>query len=650
MRFDSCFVFESERASPLPSPEHHFDQLLHWLQLESQAEAERIAAKRLMRQSKDAELTGETLLDLVIEDSDPGTGGRVLVTFSRRNRTQVLPWNRLKVGSPVLLARYLDDDGESYSGVVSKRQRESLQVSLREIPAGESFRIDLAADEISRKRCVGAIQMVREARGRLGELRGILLGERDPEFAELKSIDLSQTDLNPSQQQAVQFGLSAKDVAVVHGPPGTGKTTTIVELIVQAMLRGDRVLACAPSNTAVDNLVLKLQDRGQRPVRLGHPARVDPSLQNRTLDALATLDPNMRVAKEMLREADALFRRADRYTRARPAKDQKRELRIQAKQLRRDARVMERQATEHVLDQAQLVCATTTIDDSLLGERYYDLLVIDEACQSTEPPCWIPIGRSEKVILAGDHCQLPATVISKQAAREGFGRSLMERLVELYGDSVSRMLNVQYRMNDKIMQFSSAHFYDAKLTSHATVGHRTIKDTYKDWDLPDEEQPLSFIDTAGAGWDEETEPDGESKRNPEEARFVLQRVKAFHDAGVPLHDIAVIVPYAAQVRLVRELAAAIFGGEHRLEIDTVDGFQGREKEVVFISLVRSNEKGEIGFLADTRRMNVAMTRAKVKLIIVGDSSTVGKNDFFEALIDFFDSQQAYSSIWQYKTE
>lgn len=618
--------------------------------MEAEAEADRLAERRRLRNSKHAESTGETLLDLVISDSDPGLGGRYLVTFIKRNRELNLPWNRLKVGTPVLISKFKDDSGESWSGVVSRSKRGSLQVSVNEIPDEDTFRIDLAADEITRKRSSDAIKLARNSKGRLGKLRDVLLGDEQPVFpASDKNDSLASniTDLNESQIEAVRNALCTHDVAIIHGPPGTGKTTTVVELIVRAIERGDKVLACAPSNTAVDNLVMKLNQRGAQPVRMGHPARVAEKLQSRTLDSLAANDPNMRIAKEMLREAADLFRKMDRYTRAKPAAGSRREMRNDAKRLRSDARLMQKQAVAHVLDRANIVCATLTLDDSLLGDRWFDLLVIDEACQSTEPPCWIPVCRSDKIVLAGDHCQLPPTVISQDAAKQGFARSMMERLMQQHDPSISRMLNIQYRMNQSIMQFSSQQFYDDKLISDDSVTNHLLSDKYSNPKLSEFSEPVVFVDTAGANWNEELEPGGDSRRNPLEAKFIIEQAKLLIDASVPPGDIAVITPYAAQVRWLREIANQVFGHQNHLEIDTVDGFQGREKEVVFISMVRSNDKGEIGFLGDARRMNVAMTRARRRLMMVGDTATIGNHEFYQRLLEHFDASNAYRSIWQF---
>lgn len=624
---------------PLIATEDHFDRLSRWLDLESEAETQRLAERRKGGDRTGAEKSGETLLDLVITDHEPGLGGRTLITFVKRNRTLRLPWNRLRVGSPVVLTSD-NGNGDSSHGVVSGRRPDSIEISVDRWPEGDVFRVDLSPDEITRKRQLSALRAAREARGRTGKLRELLLGKADPDFHEEIDCEFAAT-LNDSQQQAVKLGLTAKDLAIIHGPPGTGKTTTVVELICQAIARGDKVLACAPSNTAVDNLLDRLVANRQKVVRIGHPARIDERLRDFSLDVQVTDHEVMSIVREMFREAENLFRSAGRHTRARPAAGAKQEMRREAKRLKSDARLLEQQAVESVLDRADVICATTTFNEDLLGDRRFQLAVIDEACQSTEPGCWIPVLRADRVVLAGDHRQLPPTVLSPKAAREGLETSLLERLVDHFGDTVTRRLDVQYRMHTDIMQFSSEHFYEGSLEAHDSVATHLLHD------LPAIDSGLlvddavTFIDTAGAGWDEEIEPDGLSKRNPEEGALVLRKVRQLQAAGLSCRDIAVIAPYAAQVRWLRDQ-----WDTDDLEIDTVDGFQGREKEAVVISCVRSNSDGEIGFLGDTRRMNVALTRARRKLIVVGDSATLGGHDFYAALLLYFESIGAYHTVWE----
>lgn len=614
----------------------HFSRLLKWLDWESEAEKQQLDARRLGSKAE-AEKTGDCLLDLVIIHHEPGVGGDILLTLVKRNRTLSLPWNRLRVGSPVVLS---SEEADPERGVVTKQRRDSIEVAVSEWPEGERFRLDLSADEVTRKRQIAALAAAEKARGRTGQLRDVLLGERDPKFSPPRDYEFSQS-LNPSQEEAIRFALSAEDLAVIHGPPGTGKTTTVVELIFQAVKRGQKVLASAPSNTAVDNLLERLAARGLRVVRLGHPARTEERLREYGLDAQVAGHDLMRFVKEMLREAEDLFRKAGRFTRAKPAPGAKPEMRREARRLKAEARRLEQQAVDSVLDRADIVCATLAFNEELLGERRFDLAVIDEACQSTEPGCWIPALWADRLVLAGDHCQLPPTVLSLAAAREGLAQSLLERVVAHYGEDITRRLKVQYRMHTDIAEFSSARFYHGSLQAHESVASHRLCDLPHVSPSPLTADPVTFIDTAGADWTEETDPDGQSKRNPREGAFVLRKVRELLSAGLTPDELAIITPYAAQVRWLRDES-----GLEELEIDTVDGFQGREKEAILISCVRSNPEGEIGFLADTRRMNVALTRARRTLIVVGDSATLGGHEFYESLLAYFESIGAYRSIWE----
>lgn len=295
-----------------------------------------------------------------------------------------------------------------------------------------------------------------------------------------------------------------------------------------------------------------------------------------------------------------------------------------------------------MLDDARVICATLTgLDDWVLGRRRFDLAVLDEACQSTEPASWVPLLRCDKVVLAGDPCQLPPTILSPEAANKGLSISLMERVMSTLGPDVSRLLTVQYRMHAAIMGFSSAEFYRNELVAADSVVSHRLCDLPGVTADPLTETPVTFVDTAGAGYDEQEEEDTDSRLNPQEAGLAARYVRRLLDAGVRTEDIAVITPYAGQVRRLRELLPV-----PGLEIDSVDGFQGREKEAVVISLVRSNPAGEIGFLADVRRTNVALTRARRKLVVVGDSATLAGHPFYARMLEHFERAEAYRSVWE----
>ncbi|MBT5708250.1 MAG: AAA family ATPase, partial [Verrucomicrobia bacterium] len=470
--------------------------------------------------------------------------------------------------------------------------------------------------------------------------RDVCLGLKSPSFDEIPKLEFEDPSLNESQRAAVAFASAARDVAIIHGPPGTGKTRTLVELIRQAVLKGRKAIVCAPSNLGVDNLFERLLDRGTNAVRIGHVARVLPRLRDKCLSALVPKHRDVRRIKKLRLEAAELFRKSDKSTRGLDGQARQ-ALREEARELLADAREMESGIAQEIVDAAEVVCVTNTgINSDLLGARRFDLAIIDEACQCSEPSCWIPLLRANRIVLAGDHCQLPPTVISQEAAKEGFSVSMQERLVELYGTSVCKPLLVQYRMHEEIMRFSAAQFYDGKLEADASVaGHRLC-------DLPgvsDDElttNAVRFIDTSGSSFEEEREAAGSSLSNPEEAALAIKKAMDLIALGVLPEDIAVITPYTAQVRALRERME-----NDAVEIGSIDGFQGREKEAVIISLVRSNPDHEIGFLRDTRRMNVALTRARRKLIVIGDSATISEHPFYSGLLNHFDAIEAYYGVW-----
>lgn len=623
----------------------HFQQLIHLLELESEAEKQE-TLREMQRRSPAAEAAGGALTNLVVRDEAAGLGGRILLTLGKRNQTLNLPWTRLGPGAPVILSEE-GATSQGWRGIVSRVQKDSIQVAFSQWPEPESerstFRLDRSSDEVSRQRQRQGLEKADAASGsRLSELRDVLLGRRSPAFRAADSPQPFSRSLNESQLEAVRFALSAQDVAILHGPPGTGKTTTVVELIRQITRRGERVLAVAPSNIAVDNLFERLLAAGEKVVRLGHPARVLPELREHTLDLLVENDPEVKMARKLAREAFSLREQASKFTRARPERGARQAMRMEAKEMLADARKIEDMVIARLLDGAHILCATVTgLDRSLVGDRHFDWCIMDEANQTTEAAAWGPLQYADRLVLAGDHKQLPPTVLSAQAAAQGFGVSLPERLMAQLGPGISRRLIVQYRMHHRIMRFPSDEFYEASLIAHAGVETHLLQD------LPGVSAneltgtPVTFIDTAGASYDEETEPEGDSRLNPLEAGQIVRKLETLLGAGVAAGQVAVIAPYSAQVRLLREKISY-----NDVEVDSVDGFQGREKEVVLVSLVRSNPEREIGFLADIRRMNVALTRARRKLIVVGDSATIVAHPFYQRMVAYFEAIGAYRSVWE----
>ena len=631
--------------------DEYFERWSRFLKLESDAERERLASRRETRKARgmsdrSIEAQGDTLMHMVICDHRTGLGGRTIATLVKRQPQALLPWNRFRVGAPVVAS---DEDTlmDVANGVVCGRNSTSVEIVFDDWPEGKFFRLELSADEITRKRQQDAMLQASKGRGRIAQFRELLISDQEPKFYPLRNIEkteasLANCRLNVSQRQAIVHALGANDLAIIHGPPGTGKTTTVAELIRQCVQRGDRVLACAPSNTGVDNLLEKLVALGVDAIRIGHPARVLESLQEHTLDYLVDVDPAMKVIREMRREAELLTSKAGRWTRAKPMPGAREDLKQEARRLRNDAKLFEEQIIHTKLDRARVICATTNYDPEILGDRTFDLGVIDEACQSTEPGYWPVVLRVDRLVLAGDHCQLPPTVLSGQAMQEGLAKSMMERLVERWGKVATKQLTVQYRMHQSIMEFPSNHFYSGSLIADESVANHTLVDLPNIRAESIDPQSVLFVDTSGADWTEELDPNGESKLNPKEALWVLKQVDALLDAGLEPEQIAVIAPYSAQVRFLRDRCS-----NSQVEIDTVDGFQGREKEAVLITLVRSNSHGEVGFLSDTRRMNVAMTRAKRKLIVIGDGATLGRNAFFQEWIEHTETQGFYRSIWEF---
>jgi superfamily I DNA and/or RNA helicase len=631
--------------------EEYFERWYRFLKLESDAERERLASRRESRKARgmsdrSIEAQGDTLMHMVISDHRTGLGGRTIATFVKRQSQALLPWNRFRVGAPVVAS---DENTlmDVANGVVCARSSSSVEVVFDDWPEGKFFRLELSADEVTRKRQQTAMLQALQGRGRIAQFRELLIHDKEPQFFPIKNLQtieasLAKSPLNASQREAIVHALGANDLAIIHGPPGTGKTTTVAELIRQAVAKGQRVLACAPSNTGVDNLLEKLVELGINAIRIGHPARVLESLQEHTLDYLVEADPAMKVIREMRREAEMLTSKAGRWTRAKPMPGAREDFKQEARRLRNDAKIFEEQIIDTKLDRASVICATTNYDPEILGDRTFDLGVIDEACQSTEPGYWPVVLRVDQLVLAGDHCQLPPTVLSTQATLEGLSKSMMERLVERWENRVTRQLTIQYRMHQKIMEFPSEHFYQGTLVADASVAEHTLADLPGIQTESLDAQPVLFVDTSGADWTEELDPNGESKLNPREAIWILKQVDALLAAGLLPDQIAVIAPYSAQVRFLRDRCTS-----NGVEIDTVDGFQGREKEAVLISLVRSNSQGEVGFLGDTRRMNVAMTRAKRKLIVIGDGSTLGRNAFFKKWIEHTENRGFYKSIWEF---
>jgi ATP-dependent RNA/DNA helicase IGHMBP2 len=423
--------------------------------------------------------------------------------------------------------------------------------------------------------------------------------------------------------------LCARDVAIVHGPPGTGKTTTLVEAIYETLHREPQVLVCAQSNTAVDWISEKLVDRGVNVLRIGNPTRVNDKMLSFTYERRFEnhpLYPELWSIRKNLRELGSRARRG--------SYDEREGVRSRMSRLRDRATALEIQINAELFDGAHVIASTlVSSNHRLLNGRRFGTLFIDEAAQALEAACWIAIRKADRVVLAGDHCQLPPTIKCHEAARGGLERTLMEKVVSNKPAVVS-LLKVQYRMHEEIMKFPSQWFYNGELEAASEVRYRGILD----WDTP-----IHWIDTSEMDFKEEFVGETFGRINKAEADLLLSELKIYINriGGSRILeekiDFGIISPYKAQVQYLRnkiKADASLKPYRSLFTVNTVDGFQGQERDVIFISLVRANEEGQIGFLNDLRRMNVAITRARMKLVILGEAETLKHHGFYRKLLEF----------------
>jgi superfamily I DNA and/or RNA helicase len=547
--------------------------------------------------------------------------GRPVCFFTIKNDMGTAGAKNTKGGSKL---QYL-----SFTATVSYAEQDRMVVALPDsgrivdLQRQDALGVQLFFDETSYRLMFEALDRVIRARsGRLADLRDIFYTKAP---ASRYTFDAMRFPwLNASQEKAVNEVLWAKDVAVVHGPPGTGKTTTLVEAIFETLRRESQVLVCAQSNMAVDWMSEKLVDRGINVLRIGNPTRVNDKMLSFTYERRFEAHPDypqlwsirkaIRELRQQRKHADSWHQKMDR--------------------LKSRATELELRIRSSLFGEARVIASTLTgaANRVLEGEKY-STLFIDEAAQALEAACWIAIRKAGRVVLAGDHCQLPPTVKSIMALKGGLGKTLMERIVENKPETVT-LLKMQYRMNEQIMKFSSEWFYHGMVESAPTVSHRGILDY---------DTPMMWIDTAECDGKEEFVGENFGRINRAEAELTLQTLQQYLEKIGKQRileesiDVGIISPYRAQVQLLRkELRKREFFRPYRhlLTVNTVDGFQGQERDIILISLVRSNDGGDIGFLRDLRRMNVAITRARMKLIILGSSETMTSHPFYKKLYEY----------------
>jgi len=640
------------------------DELRHvraLLQLEQKEEQAQFKLKNASASIKERRRRGLTWYPVTITQEDIGFGGKVVLELERPAHRQDL--HLFQVGASAALFSnapgYSGPDRPVQSGVVTSVRRNKLLLATTKdalpdwVMNGTSLGIDLTFDEVSYREMNQALSAVIGAHGnRLAELRDVLLGAKLASFREQKVDDLFYpSPLNDSQLAAVRHAISAEDVSIIHGPPGTGKTTTLVQAILETIRRERRVLVCAPSNTAVDLLTEKLAERGVNVIRLGNPSRVSDLLLKHTLDAGVMAHASYAKMHAMRQTAEQHRDTANEQVRnfGFEERQHRQWLREEARTLRQSADDLERFITEHVLESVQVItCTLVGASHRHIRHLSFETVFIDEAAQALEPGCWIPIAKGQRLVLAGDHHQLPPTVKSEKAAREGLRETLFEKCIQRQPDT-ARMLTMQYRMHAHIMGFSSEKFYGGQLVPHPSVRHADLAayDPRFAFDLP-----VEFIDTAGCEYHEVAVPESRSTANPEEAHLLLERLAQLLTLCDPTeHDhrpltIGVIAPYRAQINYLKDAIedSAVLNDlllQRRLSVGTVDSFQGQERDIIAITLTRSNPQGEIGFLSDIRRMNVGMTRARRKLLLVGDSSTLCHHPFFVDLLAYVKRMGGY---------
>lgn len=632
-------------------PEKHFSHLAKLVEIEETEEIAYFQKEFVNKTPEERERKGKALLYMKAVEFHFSPAGHELATF-RYASDKPLPIYSPDPGDIVCLSQDPNAFFDSPVGTVYEKNKEKITVAFnRSLPEWVDeegiYHLNIAGSRASAKKMLEALKQVRTAEhSRLAFLRDMTLGLKKAESLDpvsVEKIDFYNSRLNEWQRKAVAMALSARDMALVHGPPGTGKTTVLVEIIRQTIAAGKFVFATAPSNTACDNLLECLVGAGVPAVRLGHPARIMEHLRTHTLDFKLAHHPSAEIVDQLESELDRLYARKDRHRDRRMlSRDDRNEMNEDIHRLKQEVRELDDQIFKQVIQQAPVMVGTHTSGaDPILKNKIIDLLVMDEASQATEPSAWIPILRSQKIVMAGDHFQLPPTVISKKAEEMGLAKTLFERLHRLAGEEWKTLLRVQYRMHEKIMAFSSAEFYEGKLIAHESVKSHTLADLEHVKKNKDTSEVFVFLDTAGRGFEEELEPGSESRFNRQEADLLLDHLNRLLQSGLKPEEIAVISPYSAQVRLLSSLMPS-----PGIEVDSVDGFQGREKEAVLLSLVRSNLEGTLGFLADTRRMNVAMTRARRKLLVIGDSATLGNIPFYQDFMSYAESIGAYRSSWE----
>ncbi len=607
--------------------------LLRWWRVELDAVRASQLAERCKRPWNERLAGGKALTGLAFIRREQKPTSEPLLWFGRKDR-KALPEHRVRSGYPALL--WPTGEAEDLGASPTQYQRGMVvrvtgdQVLLR-VPKDYDPFIECGVLDFEHEESEATFQRGKQALLRaltndsnLNHVGRLLFGNAQPRFEEVSELTFRDEGLNHSQRVAVQRAVSASDAILIHGPPGTGKTRTLVEVVRQGLLLSRRILVTAASNVAVDNLARRLAEVGVKVLRLGAAGKVAPDLEQCTLQyKVADLPETL----EAQANFDAAHRIADGKGR-RVADPRKR-----IGELRREAHALRNAARAKVMRRSRVVCATAGgVDAVPLGDEKFDMVVLDEATQAPDPVALAALERGAVLVLAGDHRQLPPTVVSQDPdVNVGLSSTLFERCAQRWPPKATALLSTQYRMSIELMQYPSEAHYGGRLEAARVCQDNRLADLLPEATLsPRDGQPFILVDTSPLGHGEEFDDIGRSYYNLSHLELVIQEIDRLIDAGVKASDIAAICPYSAQVwRLQKQLSELISRG---MEIGTVDGFQGREKEVVVVDLVRSNAKGELGFLRDVRRTNVAITRAKRQLIVIAHGETIDGHEYYRGLL------------------
>jgi superfamily I DNA and/or RNA helicase len=598
---------------------------------------------------------GVTWYPIKINSEELGSGDLLHLEIERT--TQLDKPHQFSSGKNVSLFSNRQDELLEITGTIKSISKNSLKLIIHsdELPDWcyeGKLGINIQFDDNSYNEMQAALDVVINAKNnRIEELREMIEGNLPLSFDKINN-DILIPQLNLSQNKAIRHVLSVNDIGIIHGPPGTGKTTSLVQAIRLTLQTENQILVCAPTNSAVDLITEKLIALGIDVLRMGHPARISDELQKSSIDGKISLSPYFKDIKNLRKNAEEYFKMAGKYKRVFGKEDaqQRAAFYSEAKNCIKEARLLENFIVDELFKNSQVICCTpVTSTHRGLTKKRFNTLFFDEASQALEPMVWIPLLKCKRLILSGDHFQLPPVVKSIEAKKGGLDETILDKCI-MFKQSVS-LLTRQYRMNGAIMGFSNNYFYNNELIADETVSAHSL--------INDENSLLSksleFIDTAGCNFEEIQNQETLSYFNPKEGDILFKHLQQLLDEynlyeNLPEISVGIISPYKEQRDWLKDNLTTFELNTSKtssLSVKTIDGFQGEERDVIYISLVRSNEKQEIGFLNDLRRMNVAITRAKKKLVVIGDSSTIGASKFYNSFLEYCEKNGIYRTAWEW---